>query len=283
MVGQILGLLGGVMATGADRLGFGIFDRHRQGENNKWTTQMQEKMFDRDNNWRNEDLARAERWRAEDKESNRPINKVAELKEAGLHGSLAVGGMGGGGIQSAPMTGSGGRVPRLDSGGEIPSSMIPELVMQARQLTQENKRIENEGKVADAQANLLNAQANTENETGVNLANAMINDLKENTALSKALIESSEVEDALNAALTAQINHDLAVSQRGGFRTGQTNPIGMTMEMALDLLDESGIENPSEEQARGLIGVYERFADRWTERINRWGRNMSNNRNRRRQ
>lgn len=242
MVGQILGILGGVTASGLDRMGFGIFDRHRQGQNNKWTTEMQEKMFRRDNEWRDQDLERAERWRAEDKESNRPINKVAQLKEAGLHGSLAVGGIGGGGIQSAPITGAGGRVPRLDSGGEIPSTMIPELVMQARQLTQEDRRIENEGKVAEAQANLLNAQANTESETGVNLANAMINDLKANTALSDELATSSQVQDKLTEALTNELNYNLMMSIRNGVRTNTNEWHSMLYEAARNVLNEADLE-----------------------------------------
>jgi hypothetical protein len=121
------------------------WDKHQSELQNEWAW----RNFNEDNRRRDEDLARAEQWRTEDRDRQQQwrnediereslTSRMGELKAAGLHPMLAAGGMGGGGgggtpgVQSAPMTQSGGRVPRPTGSGDAMSPV--DMAMMASQM-----------------------------------------------------------------------------------------------------------------------------------------------------
>jgi hypothetical protein len=149
------------------------WEREQYDKEQEWAT----RNFDRDQQWRNEDIARNEKNRAEDIERNSLPYQMQEMKAAGLHGSLALGGLGGdsgfGGGRIAQNTAAGGRVIPSSNQGQgnaafnestmaIQSQLQNDKAQRALLLAETNKAIQ-EGRETSARADEIEYN-NTEGE-----------------------------------------------------------------------------------------------------------------------
>lgn len=155
--------------------------RAREQQDKQWEEYAKE--MDREAQWRNEDMALAQKWRDEDIERNSLKSRMGEMKEMGLHPQLAVGSPGGDHATSPRSTGSGGRVPRpvqATGGTGTPPQMAGLDAMSSLML-------------AEKQAQLMDA------ETKLKLKEAGAFDIREKTAIAlmNAQISSSEANDRL--------------------------------------------------------------------------------------
>lgn len=101
--------------AGIDSYVGGMLGQGTEMENKQFDKQEEwaQKQFQRDADWRTEDIARNEAQRQQNHEWESPQYKAQQLKEAGLHPALAVGGFSGGGgsAPDMPANMSGNRAP----------------------------------------------------------------------------------------------------------------------------------------------------------------------------
>lgn len=204
-----------------------------------WTKKEYKESLDREALWRGEDIERAEKWRQEDLERNSLAYKMEEAKKAGLHtATAAMGGAGGGYMAGAPMTRTGGRMPRQTPTTSSPGTFgatIPAIAALTSQMM--NDKVTRQ--VMAAEARKINAEA-----TNLETTNPYAEDkIKADIALTQALKESSDITDELTEKQIEELGHNLEKSMEMGIRTNQTQWQGMAGEMAHEAVDNTLKDN----------------------------------------